>query len=262
MGMDQPRGPAAAAEEAAEVMRAIERVRRAREERAASAPCGLLDHTLCSPAGCALRDEEDCPARIEAERVAAEQARMAAEARSQRDAAIALGYPLRLREELGLEPGVAGLRLRDTDALRAVRGPGAAVLILAGATGTGKSVAAAAWGWPRRALWRTAGELARMSWYEKGAVQQLVQADALVVDDMGVQVDDTKGVWRSRLGELVAARFADRRPTLITTNHTGDDLRRILDDRIKDRLRQDGRVVECVGESLRGKQAALPGMEG
>lgn len=27
-------------------------------------------------------------------------------------------------------------------------------------------------------------------------------------------------------------------------------------------LRQDGRVVECVGESLRGKQAALGGMEG
>jgi hypothetical protein len=262
MNVDHPRGPSTAADEAAEVLVAIERVRRARESRAAAAPCGLFDHTLCPPGGCDLRGEEDCPVRMEAERLAAEQAQAAAAAKAGRDAAIALGYPRRVREELGLEPGAPSLRLADNDALRAVRGPAVAILILAGATGTGKTTAAAAWAWPRRGLWRTAGDLARMSWYEKGAVQQLVQAAALVVDDLGVQVDDTKGVWRSRLGELVAARFGERRPTLITTNHTGDDLRRILDDRIKDRLRQDGRVVECVGESLRVGQRELPGVEG
>lgn len=50
MELDTPRGPSAAAYSSAAVLAAIERLRRAREERAASAPCGLLDHTLCPPA--------------------------------------------------------------------------------------------------------------------------------------------------------------------------------------------------------------------
>jgi hypothetical protein len=271
--MEQRTGEqATAAEEAQDVLATIERVKRNREARAMSVPCGLTDAAECndghrfgdadpigdddgqSRAWCPLRNDDDCPAKIQRETDAAAAAKASRSARAPLERAIAMGLLKRQREELGLEPGTPALQLALNDALRATRGPGYCILVLCGPTGTGKSFAAAEWLWARGGLWRTAGELARMPWYGKDSeVGRLESAAALVIDDLGVQADAgaAGAVFRSRLGELVAARFAAKLPTLITTNATGDDLRRILDDRIKDRMRQDGIAVECVGESLR-----------
>ena len=90
--------------------------------RAMSVPCGLVDAAHCAdgaddrldylpdltavPRRCPLRDDDDCPAKIDRERLAVERAAAARAPITRRDRAIAMGLPQRERKELGLESGI------------------------------------------------------------------------------------------------------------------------------------------------------------
>jgi hypothetical protein len=171
----------------------------------------------------------------------------------------------------------------DTPALSAVRAPTDAIItVLAGVPGAGKTVAAALWmlrygstaelwtyggsgTWESRGevyahrwrggklVWRGAGELARTDHYSRDAVGELTTAARLVIDDLGAEYADGKGFFLSLLDELVNARYASNRATVITTNLDAPTFRLRYGDRIADRIREAGRFVNCGATSLRGK---------
>ncbi len=244
-------------QEAAEWRAEIERVRDARMARAASVPCALTDAAHCTgPEDCPLGRAPDCPLRLEAEAVSVARRKRQVETEKAEAVAAAAGIPRRLWDRVGV--GRDSDDLLDTDALRAVRAMRGTFLVLAGPTGTGKTVAAAWWAWKRRGRFVKASRIARMSWYDEARVDALLSAPALVVDELGTECDDGKGVWRSRIDELFDARYDAALPTVITTNLPEGTmvggtrtLSGLVGSRIWKRWLETGAVVPCTGADLR-----------
>ena len=167
--------------------------------------------------------------------------------------------------------------LRLTVALQAAqewRRCAAPLLVLSGPVGTGKSLAAAwaLWDWwvasARRnpwgklvyhegRCWIAAPHLARLqAWSED--VQAIEAAPILVLDDLGEE-EATPRIL-SLISGVITTRFAEQRPSIITTNLDGKTFRDRYGERLIDRLResglrQDGKArwwIKCDGKSLRG----------
>lgn len=146
--------------------------------------------------------------------------------------------------------------------------PAGGCLVLAGATGVGKSTAAVAAlrasvtvddtrmiSEPRqffhipdvsRRLLFTTPEL------REEVLRGLTKTPFIVLDDLGAEFDKPGGLFHAFLDEIIWSREANWKATIVTTNLTGDELRARYYDRIHDRFRGDwGVVFECPGESLR-----------
>ena len=151
-------------------------------------------------------------------------------------------------------------------------------LVLLGAPGTGKSVAAAvamlmdafiarynhyesdpghanAW---TRPLWVSAATLGSWSFDNEGSAKREAAARhprLLVLDDFGAEWHDAGGLVRSKLDAFLCERFQRVLPTAITSNLSTGELRERYGERIYDRLREwaQGWVVETGDESMRGR---------
>lgn len=138
-------------------------------------------------------------------------------------------------------------------------------LVMRGTVGTGKTVAAC-WCLRRAALqgesvaFRKAGEVARLSGFDAGAVELklLKSVGLLVLDDVGAEKLNEWG--QALLVELLDARYESNARTVLTANPPWEKdpkfpdraaLVERLGQRVVDRLRQGGRVVELSGQSLR-----------
>ena|GEM_PF-1930517 len=75
----------------------------------------------------------------------------------------------------------------------------------------------------------------------------------LAIDDLGREYSDQHGRWLAELDLLIDDRHEMRRPTVITSNLSPKEFIERYGERIADRIRQTGLVVNCVGESLRRK---------
>ena len=149
----------------------------------------------------------------------------------------------------------------DTEAMRATRDwleSGATWLVLCGARGTGKTVAAT---WAVReavrtggtAAFRRASELAKLSMFDEGAKEmtRLRGVGLLVLDDYGAEV--ASDYARAQLHELLDARHEDFGRTVLTSNLAWRGVAERMGERLTDRLQQSGRVVELrVRASMRG----------
>lgn len=146
--------------------------------------------------------------------------------------------------------------LDETKAIAAVR---AAIrraewlTVLAGRPGVGKTTAAVDW-LHRRGGGRfiTAPELQEMGLFDARGRRELVHAPAVVIDDLGAEYFDAGGAFASQLDAVINHRYAEVRPTLITTNLPSKDFRARYGVRVIDRIREAGRFVELAGKSLRG----------
>lgn len=130
------------------------------------------------------------------------------------------------------------------------------IVVLAGQVGLGKTCAAAVWlcrevPYGTRRLWVSAPRLARWERYDDEAMDRLLLASRLVIDELGVEFADTKGNFQAVLDEVVSTRFSNRRPTLITTNLNAEDFKARYGERIADRIREDGDFHGFTGKSLR-----------
>lgn len=135
-------------------------------------------------------------------------------------------------------------------------------LMLRGDVGTGKTVAAC-WALRRAALqgesvaFRKSGEVTRLSGFAAGAdeLRMLKTVGLLVLDDVGAESLNEWG--RALLVELLDARYEANARTVLTANPPWEapsdkpSLVGRLGQRIVDRLRQGGRVVELTGKSMR-----------
>lgn len=125
------------------------------------------------------------------------------------------------------------------------------IVVLSGEPGRGKSVAAMAWLLLGHGRWISAGALARGYAYDQTAFDSLAKAPRLVIDDLGTEYQDQKARYQATLSELLETRFANERPTLITTNLGPDDFKARYGDRLSSRIREDGVFIICGGNDLR-----------
>jgi DNA replication protein DnaC len=129
-------------------------------------------------------------------------------------------------------------------------------LVMAGATGTGKSVASA---WlilktletGGSAVFKRAADLASMSTFDAGRdeLERLKRVTLLVVDDFGTE--NLTSHAGGLLYALFDARHSARKRTVLTSNITGTSLSARFGPRIADRIAQDGMARELRGHSLR-----------
>jgi DNA replication protein DnaC len=203
-----------------------------------------LDDWLESPAGKASE------ARATALR-AAEDERYAAEGRNRRSDAI--GIPERYRF-MG-DPVRNALKTQALEAV--VRNP-SELIVLSGPTGCGKTAAACWWLYetPRDVpcpMFTTSPRLARMSKFDEEVMAKVLRAGRLVIDDLGIEYADANGAFVSLLDEITNERYANRLPTLITTNMDAQVLRARCGERLADRIRESGEFMSLNNPSLRKK---------
>lgn len=151
-------------------------------------------------------------------------------------------------------------------------GPAPRILVLAGGTGGGKTTAAA---WlalkSRDAMpgFIRASELERRGRYDKDLRGWIPERTSLVIDDIGAEVLDSKGVFRSFLDEIVDDFYSSRRRLILTTNlkpkitdeHRAEcakdgrdpepQFRERYGDRVRSRIVEVGQWAECGNVDLR-----------
>lgn len=133
--------------------------------------------------------------------------------------------------------------------------------ILSGNVGCGKTLAAHAWLLDAKhvepLLWTsggvrmiTAAWFARASRYGEDKFEALAKTKKLVIDDLGVEFNDSKGSFQVDLDELLDLRWRAKNPTVITTNVTKEEFKDRYGLRVYDRARGSS-WANVKGESMR-----------
>jgi DNA replication protein DnaC len=128
------------------------------------------------------------------------------------------------------------------------------LLVLSGQRGAGKTVAAAWWALRQSCAveFVTAERFVTTSSFD-GARDRWTEADALVLDDLGVEYQDAKGASASALDALVNEYYSRGRPLVVTTNLGRDEFKARVGERIADRIREcNGWRSLANAPSLRG----------
>lgn len=87
---------------------------------------------------------------------------------------------------------------------------------------------------------------------ETAAIKALSEPDLLIIDEVGDQVGSDAD--KRLLNKIFNQRYADKRPTIILSNLTVDELKTVLGTRIINRLSENsGRILVFDWESHRGK---------
>lgn len=152
-------------------------------------------------------------------------------------------------------------RLREVPALAHARrfrdvpaGDPRSILLLLGGTGAGKTTAtawlAAEVGGSRPGLVR-AGELERAGRYDRELAGWILDRTLLVVDDLGVEYQDSKGAFRSLLDELIDVAYSHRRKMVITSNLDEQGIADRVGARIWSRFAVSAEIAHCGGVDLR-----------
>lgn len=127
------------------------------------------------------------------------------------------------------------------------------VVVLSGAPGCGKTVAAARWALRRtpRPRFVRASTFAAGSRYDAEQRAQWFGAPALVLDDLGAEYLDAKGSFMTDLDELVDTFYGDLRPLVITSNCTLASFKTRYGERVVDRLRECAAFIAIAAPSMR-----------
>lgn len=149
--------------------------------------------------------------------------------------------------------------------------PSSWCLVLSADKGLGKSVAAGLWllraepssptfvgkagTVERLPAWWPISRFARVEGYDGKFDALCNHPGPVVLDDLGSEYLDGKGWFLQALDAFVDARYAEYRPTLITTNLTADQFKARYSERVADRLREGGSFYEFRGASMRRASA-------
>ena len=143
------------------------------------------------------------------------------------------------------------------------------LLVLAGGVGAGKTTAAtwvALMGKDPRPGFIRASSLERRGRYDRKLEEWLEDKTSLVIDDVGTEVLDGKGVFRSLLDDTIDKFYSDKRTLVMTTNlrprrarvgepgHDPNELEQFAErygDRVASRLVQLGEWGDCGTRDLR-----------
>lgn len=190
-------------------------------------------------ASCERRNTPSCPRRIA--EVDEQQA-----ANELRDRLVRLGVPERVRIAI-LENFYS---TPETMAVDQWLESGKNLLLLAGAPGTGKSVAAGYALKRRVGRWCHVSEIADVYGLDRAAVvAKLKKARFLVLDDVGSE--QASDGAKAALTSVILVRFEEQLPTILTSNLDPNAWKVYVDDRVRDRLAGDGHVHGSSGPSRR-----------
>lgn len=126
--------------------------------------------------------------------------------------------------------------------------------VLAGGCGVGKSTAATFLALKRddsQPGFIRSSELERRGRYDKKLAEWLKDRTSLVLDDVGAEVLDSKGVFQSLMDEVVDRLYAARSTLVITTNLSEQQLIERYGARAWSRIGQRGIVGSCGMRDLR-----------
>lgn len=115
----------------------------------------------------------------------------------------------------------------------------ASIVVLAGAVGVGKTVAACRWAASRsdsRPLFLRLTQFEAWSRYDKEARNRWESATSLVLDDLGTEWADIGENFLRDLDELIDHAYSRPIPTVLTTNLTAKQVRARYGERIYSRL--------------------------
>jgi len=150
------------------------------------------------------------------------------------------------------------VRLPADTVRRAIANPPAGDMVLIGDTGAGKTTLAIAMlaSWVRRdpasrtgprfaESWKLAGAAARhpLGQGEAPEIREAKRAPLLIVDDLGSEMDDKRGV----LAEVIFSRHNDELPTWITTGFDAEYLVSRYGSQVIRRLLEHGKRVQLGG---------------
>lgn len=150
---------------------------------------------------------------------------------------------------------------KDTPALAAVKAwynstPRKTWLLLLGNNSTGKSTAAVrairrACEEGQSVAFRLVSDVAKLAQFDAGAeeFERLSRVSLLVLDDLGAE--HSTGFGRGVLAALVDKRHVAFKRTVVTSNLTAEEVRKLVGPRVSERFGQDGAFVWLGGASLR-----------
>ncbi|KKL50149.1 hypothetical protein LCGC14_2308390 [marine sediment metagenome] len=152
--------------------------------------------------------------------------------------------------------------VRDEPCVRILRSTMASALVLSGGTGIGKTLAASLWvdegGDTSRLVSALQLALLTKARVDREMFETLCTCSVLAVDDLGIEVDDDRGAFRSRLDGLLSRRIGNRLRTVVTTNLTGKLFESPVTGyggRVWSRLVQHGHFEEVKAPDLRLRAA-------
>lgn len=161
----------------------------------------------------------------------------------------AAGFPLRAIDSAMVADATAApiVRVASWDPSKA------STLVISGSKGCGKTVAATWWAMHQPTVPRfiRAATFAASSRYERADRNELLEAPALVLDDLGTEYLDAKGSFLVDLDELMDVFYGDCKPLLITTNSSLEDFRTRVGERFADRMRECAVFWATSARSLR-----------
>lgn len=184
------------------------------------------------------------------------------------------GYPKREPREIArghmFDAGVPERHIRniadrepdDCLALREVKAfmadPDAWCLVLSGGVGTRKT-GSACWAFTKHrgpAYFIAADDLTGMAIRDEKQFERIKRACLLVIDELGSERRDEKGYFVGIFTSLMNHRYANCAKTIVTSNIAAKDLAKPVEqgglgERIVDRLREHGRVVQIAEPSVR-----------
>lgn len=82
-------------------------------------------------------------------------------------------------------------------------------------------------------------------------IERLVNADFLMIDDIGSGDGDSNNFSTSRLEKIITRRYDAKRPTLVTANFKASDLTEVVGARTASRLRGRHLVLTFAGQAYR-----------
>ncbi|MCK5643828.1 MAG: ATP-binding protein [Gammaproteobacteria bacterium] len=148
---------------------------------------------------------------------------------------------------------IADDAVKERKAVRAVRDNGGmSLLVLAGNSGCGKTLAACMRLDERETGWLVrAAELVELGnhFSDRDRLSVYRRCGVLIIDDMGVEYRDEQMICR--VDAIIDARVSAGRPTLITTNLPGEDFELRYESRIWSRIHQFGDYIELDDPDLR-----------
>lgn len=100
----------------------------------------------------------------------------------------------------------------------------------------------------------SARERSRAGVYGEEASAEIARAknaDVLVIDEVGGEFARESGPWVSVLEEVISHRYDEAYVTILTANIDAASVTGRLGERIADRIREAGRVVQCGEKSVR-----------
>jgi hypothetical protein len=106
-------------------------------------------------------------------------------------------------------------------------------------------------------VYLTADGLSRWPIFNAAAMDLLIQAPRLVIDDIGTEGIYEKGATLTTIGTVLSNRIAEERPTIITTNLNQNEFAKRYGERIGDRIWGHGRFFIDPGESLRAPEGRI-----